>query len=99
MVVDLKAHLAGDDHLRHAQEHVEGVGNAPVGRVLHRHHSRLTGSGRQGLDHGADALLGQVGHIAQLGQVDQLPGGLLAIGADGAEEGETGHERAAEQDR
>ena len=70
-------------------EGVEAAGDSPFDGILHGHHRQGAIAPGEGLDHGADALLGHELHRLQALQPCQSLRRLFAVGADGTEKGET----------
>lgn len=70
-------------------EGIETTGDAPLDRVLHRHHRQIAVAVGQGPDHGADALLGHKVHRLEALEGRQSLRRLLTVGADGTEKGKT----------
>ena len=87
VVMNLQPHLGADHQVRHAQEHVERVGDPAVGRVLHRHDAEIDVAAIDLLEDGGDAADAQ--ELDRLAEA--LDGGEMAVTVFRAEIGDLEH--------
>ena len=79
----------GHPQLRVLPEGIQAGRHPTLHGVFHRHHGGVTAALGQGLDHGADAHLGEQLGLGPTLQGRQPHGGLLPVGTGRSEEGKT----------
>ncbi len=79
-MMDLQAYLCTDNQVRHAQEHLQRVGDPSIGRIFHRHHAEFDVASIHFLKDGCDIVDAE--KLDRLAKA--LDGGQMAITVFGA---------------